>query len=203
MARLWDASDFLTRGHCGPGWTENLKFIYIVSNIVIALAYFAIPFWLMLLYKKKSRDLPKAGTLILFITFIVLCGMTHVADVVVFRWAPYRFFTLLTAMTAVASAVTAVRLPYIIRYLVKLPSREYVHRINNRLQAELLMRAEAEHDMARRNEKLRERVKMFEGLLRQNALKTLDDLQRTNQWIHERNRAMDELEKMLSDLEAL
>jgi uncharacterized membrane protein YqjE len=170
---------------------------------VIALSYFAIPFCLMLLYKNKSRDLPKPFTLILFITFIVLCGMTHVADVVVFFWAPYRLYALLAAMTAVASAFTAIRLPGIIRYLCKLPSREYVHKINNQLQAEVLMRAQAEHDLAQRNDKLRARAQMFEDLLHQNALKTLDDLQRTNTWIHERNRAMDELEKMISELEVL
>ena len=203
MDWLFDASQFLTRNHCGVGWTPAMEAFYIASNIIIALSYFLIPIALFSLYKKKRNDLPTPWVLIMFITFIVLCGLTHLSDVVVFYWAPYRLFTLLYALTAVASAVTACKLPMVVRYLVKLPSREYVHKINGQLQAEVLLRARAEQELACRNDKLRERVKALEDLLKSNSIETLEGLRRTNQWIHERNAAIQELNTMLSEWEAL
>jgi hypothetical protein len=91
----------------------------------------------------------------------------------------------------------------VVRNLVKLPSREYVHKINDRLQSEVLLRTRAEQELACRNDKLRERVKTLENLLRSNSIETLDGLRRTNQWIHERNAAMEELNKMVSEWEAI
>jgi hypothetical protein len=200
---LFDASVFLTRNHFGRGWSSNMMDIYKFSNVVIAVAYFAIPITLYFLYTKKRKELPTPGVLIMFITFIVLCGLTHLSDVVVFYWAPYRLFTLLYALTALASAITAFKLPQIVRYLVKLPSREYVHKINDQLQAEVLLRTKAELELAYRNDKLRARVKALEDLLKANSIETLEGLLRTNQWIHERNAALQELNKMLSEWETL
>jgi hypothetical protein len=141
--------------------------------------------------------------LFLFITFILLCGLTHLADVIVFSWAPYRLFAALSGATAIASAITAYHLPLVVRTLVRLPSREKVHQINNQLQEEVLRRTLAERELARRNDLLKARVSTLEDLLKANAEKTLEDLRRTNQWIHERNLAMQELHKMLSELEAI
>lgn len=200
---LFDASQFLTRNHCGAGWTSDMEMLYKLSNLVIALAYFVIPVALYFLYSKKRKDLPTPWVLIMFITFIVLCGLTHLSDVVVFYWAPYRLFTFLYALTAVSSAATAFLLPQTVRYLVKLPTREYVHRINGQLQAEVLLRTRAEQELADRNEKLRARVKALEEMLKSNATETLEGLLRTNKWIHERNAAIQELNRMLSEWEAL
>jgi hypothetical protein len=200
---LFDASQFLTRNHCGVGWTPAMETIYKTSNLTLALSYFMIPISLLFLYRKKRDDLPTPWVLILSILFIVLCGLTHLSDVVVFYWAPYRLFTLLYVVTALVSAVTAYRLPMVVRNLVKLPSREYVHRINDQLQSEVLLRTRAEQELACRNDKLRERVKTLENLLRSNSIETLDGLRRTNQWIHERNAAMEELNKMVSEWEAI
>jgi two-component system, sensor histidine kinase len=202
-AWLFDASQFLTRNHCGMGWTPAMETIYKTSNLTLALSYFMIPISLLLLYRKKRDDLPTPWVLILFILFIVLCGLTHLSDVVVFYWAPYRLFTLLYVVTALVSAVTAYRLPRVVRNLVKLPSREYVHKINDQLQSEVLLRTRAEQELACRNDKLRERVKTLEKLLKSNSIETLDGLRRTNQWIHERNAAMEELNKMVSEWEAI
>jgi hypothetical protein len=200
---LFDSSQFMTRSHCGGGWTPEMEKLYIASNLVISFAYLEIPILLWFLYRKKREDLPAPWILVMFITFIVLCGLTHLSDVLVFYWAPYRLFTALFVLTALASAVTAYKLPSVVRYMVRLPSREYVHRINNQLQEEVLLRTKAEQEMSLRNETLRGRVKALEELLKANSVETLEGLLRTNQWIHERNAALEELNKMLSEWEAL
>jgi hypothetical protein len=198
---LWDASEFVTRNHCGPGWTPELISLYMISNAIIALAYFAIPIALYFLYKKDWGDPPASRMIALFITFIFLCGLTHVGDVVVFYWAPYRLHTFLYMLTAIASAVPAFKLPFLVARLVKYPSPAFVNKLNDQLREEVLRRAEAEKEYARRNEILKARMSTLEDLLKANAIKTLEDLQRTNQWIHERNAAMEELRKLLSEWE--
>jgi len=198
---LWDASEFMTRNHCGPGWTPELFSLYIVSNAIIALAYFAISLALYFLYRKDWGDPRASRMIVMFMTFIVLCGLTHVGDVVVFYWAPYRLYMLISMLTAIAAAVTAYELPFLVARLLKLPPPAYVHKINDQLREEVRRRAETEKEFARRNEILKARVSTLEDLLKANAIKTLEDLQRTNQWIHERNAAMEELRKLLSDWE--
>ena len=200
---LWDASEFVTRNHCGPGWTPELINLYKVSNAIIALAYFAIPIALYFLYKKNWGDPPASRMLVMFMTFIVLCGLTHVGDVVVFYWAPYRLYTahFCTCSPRSSRRSPAFELPFLVAHLLKLPSPAYVHKINDQLREEVLRRAEAEKEFARRNEILKARVSTLEDLLKANTIKTLEDLQRTNQWIHERNAAMEELRKLLSEWE--
>jgi hypothetical protein len=200
---LFDASQFLNRNHSGLGWTSAMEISYKVSNVVIALAYFEIPVILLFLWRKTRDALLGPSTLILFLGLIVLCGLTHLSNALVFHRAPYRFSTGLHALTALAAAVTAFRLPHIVRQVVKLPSREYVCRINRRLQDEVRSRARAEQELAGRNERLRARVKTLEEMLKANSVETLEGLLRTNQWIHERNAAIQELNQMLTELEAL
>src|SRR4051794_1252565 len=122
---LCDSSVFLTRSHCGAGWTPRLEAAYKVSNAIIALAYFAIPAALFLSCKKKRTELPAPRMSVMVLMFIILCGLTHVCDVIVFYWAPYRLFAFISVLTALVSGAAACDLPVVIGGLVRLPSREY------------------------------------------------------------------------------
>lgn len=203
MPWFFDASPFVTRNQCGPGWTPWLITVDQTAHLTIALTYMMIPIALGVLYVKKKTNFPGAYIFLLFIVYIVLCGLTHLSDMVVFSWAPYRLYALLDVLTAVASVAAAVNLPTIVRSLVQLPSHNHMHQINNQLQEEVLRRSQAARELAERIEKLRARVITLGGLLKSNSLKTLADLERTNQWIHERNEALQELTQMVSELEAL
>jgi hypothetical protein len=198
---LWDASEFMTRNHCGPGWTPELIGLYIVSNAMIALAYFAISIVLYFLYRKDWEDPPTTRMFAMFMSFIFLCGLTHVSDAAAFYWVPYRLYTFLYMLTAISSAVAALNLPFLVARLVRYPSPAFVNKLNDQLREEMQRRAEAEKELTRRNEILKGRVSILEEVLKDNAIKTLEDLQRTNQWIHERNVAMEELRKLLSEWE--
>ena len=105
-----DPSDFMTRDQCGA-WSPVLMTLYQTAHAGIALSYFAIPISLAHLYAKHRRSLPRPGVVLLFISFILLCGMGHVCNLLAFHWPAYRLFTLIDFMTALVSAATAVVLP--------------------------------------------------------------------------------------------
>ncbi len=52
LVKLFDATGFLTRNHCGP-WSKSLISVYIASNILITLAYLLIPLGLVSIWSKS------------------------------------------------------------------------------------------------------------------------------------------------------
>lgn len=106
FANLLDTSKWPSRWECGT-WTDFHGWLYILSDVGIWLAYFAIPLILgIFLYKKKNAGLPFPGVLLLFITFILSCGLTHLVDAVIF-WAPvYKLSAVIRFITAVVSMGT-------------------------------------------------------------------------------------------------
>lgn len=102
---LFESTQFMPRWVCGQ-WSPLHGWLYIVSDIIIFLAYMAIPLAMVYFVRKRWGDLPFRGVFWLFIAFISLCGMTHLVDAIIF-WVPYyRFNALLLAVTATVSVVT-------------------------------------------------------------------------------------------------
>lgn len=92
------------RWHCGK-WTDFHGWFYIISELMIWAAYFAIPILLFNIVTKRS-DLPFPRVFVLFSAFILLCGSTHLMDAVIFWWPAYRFSALLKFATGVVSLFT-------------------------------------------------------------------------------------------------
>jgi uncharacterized MnhB-related membrane protein len=129
---LFDASVFITRNHCGTGWTHTLVALNRVANFLIFLSYISIPlsllyFWLRLRDVARLNALvggvmpPGVGQRLIvlnFVCFITLCGLTHLCDVLAFEWVPYRLFTCVDILTAAASVPTAIILPGVLRGIV-------------------------------------------------------------------------------------
>jgi signal transduction histidine kinase len=104
FSNLFDTSSYPARWQCGL-WTPFEGWLYIISNLVVFLAYFFIP--VVLFFFLRKRDFEGFRRLIwLFAAFILLCGLTHLVDAVIF-WNPvYRFNGLLLAMTGLVSVGT-------------------------------------------------------------------------------------------------
>lgn len=120
---LFDTQGFVTRSNCGD-WKNELKFAYITCNLIIWIAYTLIPLILFLAIRKVKGGLIERlkslkFTMFCFIMFIFFCGWTHLNDVTVFYWAPYRFYTLIYGLTAIFSVgtvfVLVINLPWIIQ----------------------------------------------------------------------------------------
>ena len=88
FSRLFDSSDWPPRWHCGK-WSELHGWLYIISDLMIWSAYFAIPI-VILRFISKRGEIRFIKLYFLFAAFILTCGITHLLDAVSF-WIPlYR-----------------------------------------------------------------------------------------------------------------
>ncbi len=115
-----DLAALLPHGYCFL-WQPGLLWLHVVSDGLIALAYYSIPVALTVLLKKRS-DLPFNWVVGMFGAFIVLCGTTHVLDIINV-WIPVYWITgAVKAATAVVSVATgALFIPALPR-LIRLPN---------------------------------------------------------------------------------
>jgi two-component system sensor kinase FixL len=119
---------FMPHGMCLL-WRPDLMGLHVISDGLIALAYFTIPF-AILRFVQGRRDLePKHRALaLLFAAFIAFCGLTHIASIIVL-WNPiYVWEGWLKAITALVSLVTAGLLTTLVPLALKLPSAESMRR---------------------------------------------------------------------------
>jgi PAS domain S-box-containing protein len=145
LTRLLASSDFYPHGYCYL-WDKGLVWLNVVSDTLIALAYFAIPI-ILLWFIFKRRDLPFSWMFLLFGVFIVACGMTHVMEVWNLWHAQYWLAGAIKAITAAASLPTAVLLAQLIPKAIKVPSVEQWIRANAALEQEVHERRELELDL--------------------------------------------------------
>ncbi|MEP0987617.1 ATP-binding protein [Ekhidna sp.] len=119
---LFSTENWPARWTCGD-WSQTEGWLYISSDISIFLAYLSIS--IMLLWFIRKIELGKVKWLIsLFGTFILLCGFTHLIDVVLF-WEPmYRFSGFTKLLTGVVSLTTATVLGFVIPKALEYKSPE-------------------------------------------------------------------------------
>jgi two-component system, NtrC family, sensor kinase len=184
FTKLFEATGFLTRDHCGP-WSSSLVWTYILSNVVITLAYFSIPIYLYVIWRKRRYDIPDSWLFLFFAAFIAACGLTHICDIVVFWWPAYRLFTLISAVTAGLSVYTAVRLPYVTKSLVALPTLAIFHNMNRELELAVALKEEA----------IDESNTTIAALVRQ--IDHLERMRKTGLWVAEQESALRELKLVL------
>lgn len=139
IAGLFDSERWMPRWNCGQ-WEPWEGWLYITSDLLIALAYFAIPALILLLIKQKKSELPFLKIFWLFFLFIFLCGATHFIDAVIF-WKPvYQFSAFVRFATALVSWATVISLVYTLPKALKLKTAvEFESELNhrNRVEAEL------------------------------------------------------------------
>jgi PAS domain S-box-containing protein len=167
-------STFMPHGQCYL-WDGKLLSLHAISDSLIALAYFSIPFALFN-FVRKRRDLPYPSIFILFGAFIVACGTTHIMEVVTI-WHPlYWVSGSIKLATAVISLVSAVALTRIMPQALTLPGPEDLRQLNasledkvrtrtadlsaanDELRREVAQRQQAESEVARLNASLQSRL---------------------------------------------
>jgi hypothetical protein len=78
--------NYLPHGHCYL-WQPGLLALHVTSDSMIGLSYFLIPASLIYLVRRR-RDLVFNWIFWMFAAFILLCGTTHVMNIVTL-WEPY------------------------------------------------------------------------------------------------------------------
>src|SRR5256714_5925553 len=122
---------FMPHGHCYL-WDPGLMRLHLISDFLIAAAYFTIPATLVL-FVRKRRDLPFNWMFVCFGIFIVACGMTHVMEIITL-WKPYYWIAgIVKAITALASVPTAILLIRLIPSAVNIPGPAVLRAANEAL----------------------------------------------------------------------
>jgi len=152
----WLQELFLTRGLPPHGycllWQPSLIWTHVVSDAVIAAAYFSIPLVLAVLLTRR-RDIEFGWVVVLFATFILACGTTHIMSILVL-WVPaYGIEGLIKIVTAIASLVTAVALWPLLPKIAAIPSPRQLQVANAELRREAEERAKTE-EMLRHSQKM-------------------------------------------------
>lgn len=130
-APWFDSNYFMPHGHCYL-WTPGVLWMHVISDILIAMAYFAIPFVLLYIARRR-RDVPFQGLFICFGVFIVTCALTHVVAVWNVWNTAYWLEGAMKVLTAAASVPTAILLWRALPGVLSLPSHKQLREANESL----------------------------------------------------------------------
>ncbi|MFZ6011313.1 MAG: sensor histidine kinase [Bacteroidota bacterium] len=173
ITSIFETDNWPARWQCGI-WTPFLGWLYIVSDLVIWLSYFMIPLILgFFVYKKKHDQVPFRFIVMLFIAFILACGLTHLVDAIIFWWPAYRLSALVRLGTATVSLGTVFALIQIAPRVLELKSPETLEKIveertlalrdlNTQLVDEINHRQQAEEMLRQVNGELQEKTRRLE-----------------------------------------
>jgi len=128
FGKLFTVDSWPARWYCGR-WTPFHGWLYIISSVLIALAYFSIPLTLFYLIKKSANKLPFKKIFWLFLLFILACGFTHVFDAVMFWYPAYRVSAVVLFVTAVVSWMAVFGLIKIVPAALNLKSPAMLEKI--------------------------------------------------------------------------
>jgi signal transduction histidine kinase len=141
LGRLFSTKEFMPHGMCYE-WDPSVIWLHVVSDSLIALAYYSIPLTLVYFVRKRS-DLAFDWIFVCFAIFIVACGTTHLMEILNI-WTPtYWLSGAIKAFTAVVSVMTAILLIRLVPQALALPSPEQLRKSNAALQNEMRERSEA------------------------------------------------------------
>lgn len=142
---FFQSGEFQPHGFCYQ-WNTGLVWLNVISDALIAVAYFTIPFTLVW-FVRKRRDLPSGWMFGLFGVFIVACGMTHAMEVWNLWHAQYWLAGAIKAITAAASVTTAILLTQLVPKVLEVPSYGEWIRAKAALEKEIHERRELEVDL--------------------------------------------------------
>lgn len=125
---------------------EDLIWLHVLSDALIAIAYFAIPV-ILIYFDAHRRGQFYSWVLLLFAAFILLCGLTHVFGIWT-MWVPdYYAEGFLKAVTAIVSVATAIALLPEVPKLLALRNPEELEALNQQLAREASARSAALADL--------------------------------------------------------
>jgi diguanylate cyclase (GGDEF)-like protein/PAS domain S-box-containing protein len=130
---LASTSNFMPHGACYL-WLPSILWLHVVSDTIIALAYYSIPFALFYFVKKRI-DLAYRWVFVLFAAFIFLCGTTHLVSIWTIWHPDYWLDGLIKLATALVSIITASLIWPLIPKLLRLPSPQALQNSESYLRA--------------------------------------------------------------------
>lgn len=152
LTTIFDRAGLMPHGVCFA-WRPDLVFAHAGADLMITVAYLAIPIALYKLVKARA-DIQFGWVLYTFAAFILLCGLTHAVNMYVL-WEPnYAFQALVKLATAIVSIATAVLVWRILPKLYALPNMSQLLQTNKQLATEAKKHATAKEQLAQRTSEL-------------------------------------------------
>ncbi len=148
--------DFMPHGRCYL-WNPGLIWLHVISDLLIAVAYYSIPL-LLLYFVQKRRDLPFNWMFLLFGAFIIACATGHIMEILTLWYPAYWLSGSLKALTAVISLSTAGLMVPLIPKALALSSPSQLEATNLALAKKIQEHEEAEEAIRVLNAELEQRV---------------------------------------------
>src|SRR5262249_34520046 len=126
----------------------GMVWLNVISDGLIALAYFCIP-GVLVYFIRKNRDISLSRIFWMFGAFILACGTTHVMEIWNVWHGSYWGAGAIKAATAAASVLTAAMLVPLVPKIVSLPGRLQLQEANRKLEEEVKARLWAEETRGR------------------------------------------------------
>jgi signal transduction histidine kinase len=140
LADFFNAGPFMPHGHC-YFWTTSLIGLHTISDGLIVLAYYSIPFTLIY-FARKRTDLKFHWMFVCFAVFILACGTTHLLEIWNIWHGNYWLSGSVKAITALASVPTAILLYRLVPQALALPSPEALRRARDDLEVRVRERTD-------------------------------------------------------------
>jgi PAS domain S-box-containing protein len=188
LRKLFSSGDFMAHGFCYL-WQPALIWLHVVSDTLIALAYFSIPLTLIY-FVRKRRDVPFNWVFVCFGVFILTCGATHAMEVWTLWHATYWLSGAVKGVTALASVPTAILLVGLIPKALAIPSPEA-------LRIEIAERKRTQEDLRKAKDELERRVEERTSELRKINADLLAEIVQRNLAEEELRRSEDRMRSLV------
>jgi PAS domain S-box-containing protein len=156
LSWLMSPQDYMPHGMCFL-WQPELIALHVLSDSLIALAYYSIPIALIYFVLKRT-DFAFPSIFVLTGLFILACGTTHAMSVWTLWYPDYRVDGGIKAVTALLSIGTGVAIWKVMPLALALPSTAQLERANQLLGQEISQRQRAEAALRDANAELERRV---------------------------------------------
>jgi signal transduction histidine kinase/CheY-like chemotaxis protein len=134
-------------------WKPELVWLNVVSDAVVAIAFFATTFVLAFFLWRRYRELMFRGVFLIFAVFVAVCGLTRLLSIYT-MWVPaYELETLIKTFLALISIPVTATLLLALPRIVASPTRIQLANAYARLEEEVRQRREAEAMVKRFEEK--------------------------------------------------
>jgi signal transduction histidine kinase/FixJ family two-component response regulator len=152
LHNLFSPSQYMPHGHCYL-WQTPLVWLHVVSDALIAVAYFSIPA-LLIYFVIQRKDTPLQRIFLLFGAFIILCGTGHLLDIWTLWHPAYWLSGAERALTAVVSCFTAFELISLLPRFLSLKTPEQLEAINQELEKQIVIRDRASQSLEQAQDSL-------------------------------------------------
>ena len=143
IASFLSAEEFLPHGYCLL-WRPEILWLHVISDLTIAIAYYAIPLALFYFVWKRG-DLPYEKVFWLLGAFILLCGTTHLMVIWVLWYPNFAVEGLIKAVTGIVSVMTFLVSIRLLPQALLIPSAAQLAKLNDELQRNIRERETAQH----------------------------------------------------------